>query len=972
MGKILRNGISYAGGGADGKSAYQTWLDLGNEGTEQDFIDSLGGGGVNSLVITGNYTTEDDNWIVSNIDKTFAEIDEAITNSQDVVLKIYPEGDTTNPYILHPAMHYANMGTAFSLVVCDEGQISGLSVMITADNQVMASRNEYDFTEFYNKTEADEKFAAKEDLNTMSATEQIFTSTLGYTCKNLIPSPYGANPSESRGVTFTPNADGSINYSGVANDPTASFYTYPTVMYLPAGSYKVTGGDDIYGGAGVLLYDDKDCTVTYTGGYEGLLTISTTSVYIFNTLDGTVNWNKDTNPYGYEKEFTIDKPAYAKVQARGANNTYTEEVSGIIYPMVRLASIEDATWEEYKPNIDERFNTFLGGKEIKAINNQFGSTTKLFRITDAPSESGKCYTVKLVAQRKNATAHAEYLTVSRVNDNYTFESSIELQEKNVSSGASVTKENANFLIVDANYELWAHIPSYTYAYVELISPNAKGTFVIDGSEGEIAEDAVLETFSKRETDTFAKKGEIEALKKSVSDGKSAVAGAITAKGIDTAADAEFATIEENILKIDTENPNLVMKQSNITSLSLSNSMAYGNGVFVSYYSSSKTLYYSKDGGATWKISSLDTSSTTGSKITYASKYQLFIGRFTGLGLYTSYDGNTWTLRLSSANIDDFYYDDVTGIAIAGLSSGGSGLWYSLNGYNWTVNGTYSGKKISNLRGAGGRLYATIDGGTYVSANGTSWSVVPALSSYSISSLKYEQGLWMANISSLGAGNSWYYSSDGITFTKTNSVSFSGTTYGVDFQDMKRVNGTTWIVSLYTGILYTTDSGKTWAFSNLGISTGRWTFFTHLDKIYAASVGGPGNSYGGVYYSTDGKTWTATTGLNSGGLGTCRFYHIQDKCVISSTNNSATYYLNSNGTSWTQILSGECAIYGDDNILITDTCKYSFDGINWKTADRSGLNNTTAYKCSTIYYCGGSLVMTPSSSSYGMAYAHILR
>jgi hypothetical protein len=29
--------------GKDGRSAYQIWLDLGNAGTEQDFIDSLGG-----------------------------------------------------------------------------------------------------------------------------------------------------------------------------------------------------------------------------------------------------------------------------------------------------------------------------------------------------------------------------------------------------------------------------------------------------------------------------------------------------------------------------------------------------------------------------------------------------------------------------------------------------------------------------------------------------------------------------------------------------------------------------------------------------------------------------------------------------------------------------------------------------------------------------------------------------------------
>lgn len=98
------------------------------------------------FIVTGEYSVDDDdNWIVSNVDKTFTEIDEALINNKDVVLRIYPEGDTTNPYILYPTMHYANMGTAFSLMVSDTGQISGLSVMITADNQVMATRNEYDF-----------------------------------------------------------------------------------------------------------------------------------------------------------------------------------------------------------------------------------------------------------------------------------------------------------------------------------------------------------------------------------------------------------------------------------------------------------------------------------------------------------------------------------------------------------------------------------------------------------------------------------------------------------------------------------------------------------------------------------------------------------------------------------------------------------------------------------------------------------
>ena len=51
--------------------------------------------------------------------------------------------------------------------------------------------------------------------------------------------------------------------------------------------------------------------------------------------------------------------------------------------------------------------------------------------------------------------------------------------------------------------------------------------------------------------TYATKTEVDALKKSVSDGKSAVAASITAKGIATAADAAFATMTANIGKLKT-------------------------------------------------------------------------------------------------------------------------------------------------------------------------------------------------------------------------------------------------------------------------------------------------------------------------------------------------------------------------------------------------------------------------------------
>ena len=102
-----------------------------------------------TLVVTGEYS-EDDNgeWTVSNVNKTFTEIDTALDNGQNVILKIYPEGTTENPYLLYPAMHYKGMGVAFSMMVTDTDQISGLSVMIMTDGSIMASRNAYEFGKF--------------------------------------------------------------------------------------------------------------------------------------------------------------------------------------------------------------------------------------------------------------------------------------------------------------------------------------------------------------------------------------------------------------------------------------------------------------------------------------------------------------------------------------------------------------------------------------------------------------------------------------------------------------------------------------------------------------------------------------------------------------------------------------------------------------------------------------------------------
>lgn len=114
-------------------------------------------GNSTAFVVTCEYEVDDENnWIISNMSETFATIDEALNNNQEVVLKTYPVGTIENPYILRPAMHYSNMGIMFALCVADGGQISGLNIMIMADGSVTVSNNTYDFEGKQDKIEGTE------------------------------------------------------------------------------------------------------------------------------------------------------------------------------------------------------------------------------------------------------------------------------------------------------------------------------------------------------------------------------------------------------------------------------------------------------------------------------------------------------------------------------------------------------------------------------------------------------------------------------------------------------------------------------------------------------------------------------------------------------------------------------------------------------------------------------------------------
>lgn len=156
----------------------------------------------------------------------------------------------------------------------------------------------------------------------------------GYVGKNKIK-PLPNENTDTKGVTFTLNSDGSITANGKATGGEA---IYAFTFDLPSGSYIMSG---VTGGSGSTFFID-----TYNTKW-------TDRVY---SLDGDVNVNYGGN-VGHVFRIVI-------VSGYTANNL-------TFYPMIRLASIPDNTYEPYiHPNteIPDKMsyadNAILGAKNF--------------------------------------------------------------------------------------------------------------------------------------------------------------------------------------------------------------------------------------------------------------------------------------------------------------------------------------------------------------------------------------------------------------------------------------------------------------------------------------------------------------------------------------------------------------------------------------------------------------------------------
>ena len=154
--------------------------------------------------------------------------------------------------------------------------------------------------------------------------------------KNLLPN--AMTTQTIGGITFTVNDDGTIEASGTSTDYTWSAYVNESGVSLPAGSYVLSG-----------CPEDGSSTTYRLQAFAGDPSSPTLTV----------------NDYGEGASFTLSDTTTVKVRM-----LIKGEIDDTFSPMIKLASVETDTYQEYgNPPGEVEFSEIVIQDERDLINN---------------------------------------------------------------------------------------------------------------------------------------------------------------------------------------------------------------------------------------------------------------------------------------------------------------------------------------------------------------------------------------------------------------------------------------------------------------------------------------------------------------------------------------------------------------------------------------------------------------------------
>lgn len=168
----------------------------------------------------------------------------------------------------------------------------------------------------------------KSALDDKASQDEVDDIVNVYGAKNLLPTLSGAVT--YNGVTYTPQADGSVVVTGTAS-PSTSLVMLTTTTELPAGDYIVSSG--------VVLSNPIELVVDDASNNR-LATINSGQYRTFSIATATV-----IHCYIW---------VYQGTDAQGIR----------IYPMIRLASISDSTYQPYAMTNRELTDRTLNDEEV--------------------------------------------------------------------------------------------------------------------------------------------------------------------------------------------------------------------------------------------------------------------------------------------------------------------------------------------------------------------------------------------------------------------------------------------------------------------------------------------------------------------------------------------------------------------------------------------------------------------------------